>query len=71
MMLRLSNILFLLIFSQSLFAQLQIDWQQCFCSMDGDIAYDITQTEDGYLVLGIQWGGTGRLPVLMMVPHGC
>ncbi len=61
MMLRLSNILFLLIFSQSLFAQLQIDWQQCFCSMDGDIAYDITQTEDGYLVLGIQWGGDGQV----------
>ena len=61
MVLQLSKLLLLLIFSQSLFGQFQIDWQQCFCSMDHDIAYDIAQTEGGYLVLGIQWGGDGQV----------
>ena len=61
MRLRLSKLLLLLFLSQSLFAQLQVDWQQCFCSMDHDIAYDIAQTEEGYLVLGIEWGGDGQV----------
>ncbi len=61
MVLRLSKLFLIVVLSQSLFAQLQIDWQQCFCSMDHDIAYDIVQTEDGYLVVGIEWGGDGQV----------
>ncbi len=40
---------------------MQIDWQQCFCSMDADIAYDITLTEGGYLVVGMEQGGDGQV----------
>ena len=61
MALRFSEFLFLLMFSQSLFGQLQVNWQQCFCSMDYDIAYDIAQTEGGYLVVGMQEGGDGQV----------
>jgi hypothetical protein len=61
MALRFSEFLFLLMFSQSLFGQLQINWQQCFCSMDHDYAYDIAQTDGGYLVVGMQEGGDGQV----------
>jgi len=51
----------LLLCSSTLFGQLQVDWQQCFCSMDHDIAYDIAQTEGGYLVVGMEQGGDGQV----------
>lgn len=61
MILRYAKILFLVLFSQTIVAQMQIDWQQCFCSMDGDEAWDVAQVADGYLVIGMQSGGDGQV----------
>jgi hypothetical protein len=41
--------------------QFQIDWQQCYGSMDRDIAYDIAQIDDGYLVTGAVFSGGGQV----------
>ena len=47
--------------SNPLIAQLQIEWQQCYCSTDADIARDISPTSGGYLVIGYQSGGDGQV----------
>jgi len=60
-MLRYAKILFLVLLSQTIVAQMQVDWQQCFCSMDGDEAWDVAQVNDGYLVIGMQHGGDGQV----------
>ena len=33
-------------------AQVRIDWQQCYGSMESDYAEGVVKTEDGYLVIG-------------------
>ena len=43
------------------FGQFQIDWQQSYGSMATDIAYDIVQTNDGYLVAGAAYSGGGQV----------
>jgi hypothetical protein len=35
-----------------LFSQMQINWQQCYCGMESDLAVDVTQSGDEFLVLG-------------------
>lgn len=42
----------LLLLTQSIFAQLQIDWQNCFVGPDYDIVNDVLELEDGYFILG-------------------
>jgi hypothetical protein len=43
------------------YGQFQIDWQQCYGSMETDIAYDIVPTVDGYLVTGAVFSGGGQV----------
>lgn len=43
------------------FGQFQIDWQQSYGSMATDIAYDIVQTSDGFLVAGAAYSGGGQV----------
>jgi|SaaInlStandDraft_4_1057021.scaffolds.fasta_scaffold05473_4 hypothetical protein len=61
MLLRYAKILLLILLSQAIFAQMQIDWQQCYCSMETDEAWDVVQVNDGYLVIGMQQGGDGQV----------
>lgn len=45
------GVLYLLL-SQPIFAQLRIDWQNCFVGPEIDRANDIIQLDDGFFVLG-------------------
>ncbi len=45
----------------SICAQLQIDWQQCYCSTEDDIPHGICETSGGFLVLGFQDGDDGQV----------
>jgi len=51
----------LMFLSAMSYAQLQIDWQQSYGSMATDIAYDIAQTDGGYLVVGSAYSGGGQV----------
>jgi hypothetical protein len=43
------------------FGQFNIDWQQSYGSMAPDVAYDIVQTNGGYLVIGAAYSGGGQV----------
>ena len=45
----------------SVLSQMQVDWQQCYCSMESDQANGIVQQNNGYLVMGTQLGGDGQV----------
>jgi len=54
--------IFIIIFLPlSFYAQLQIDWQQCYCSTDDDIPHGICETNGGFLVIGFQDGDDGQV----------
>ena len=54
--------IFIIIFLPfSLFAQLQIDWQQCYCSTEDDIPHGVCETNGGFLVIGFQDGDDGQV----------
>ena len=62
MILRYSKILLFIILSQTINAQMQVDWQQCYCGMETNIAYDIAQSGNEFIVLGtIKEGGGGQI----------
>jgi hypothetical protein len=50
-----------LLLSHGISAQLGIDWQQCYCSMDLDKAYGVAKIDGGYLVAGTILGGGGQV----------
>ncbi len=57
----ITSLTVLLLFSVISYGQLQIDWQQSYGSMATDIAYDIVQTEGGYLIAGAAYSGGGQV----------
>lgn len=57
----LSTITGILLLSSISFAQFQINWQQCFCSMDGDKALDIASSIDGYIIAGHHSAGDAQV----------
>ncbi|MEA3505240.1 MAG: hypothetical protein U9R32_08595, partial [Bacteroidota bacterium] len=42
-----------LFFSTTIFAQFQIEWQQCYGGSDYDRAYDIIPFGNGYMIIGV------------------
>ena len=51
----------LIFLANTSFGQFNIDWQQSYGSMAPDIAYDIVQTNGGYLVTGAAFSGGGQV----------
>ncbi len=51
-MFRSLYILLMFLLPFGLFSQMQITWQQCYCGMESDLAVDVTQSGDEFLVLG-------------------
>lgn len=51
-MFRSLYILLVFLLPFGLFSQMQINWQQCYCGMESDLAVDVTQSGDEFLVLG-------------------
>lgn len=51
----------LIFLANTSFGQFNIDWQQSYGSMAPDIAYDIVQTNGGYLVVGTAYSGGGQV----------
>ncbi len=60
-MMRFLKILVLTVITQPLISQMQVDWQQCYCSMETDMANDIVHQNDGFLVMGMQLGGDAQV----------
>jgi hypothetical protein len=52
------------------YSQLQINWQQCYGSMAPDYAYDIAETDGGYLVTGIAGTGGGEVDCFERIGGG-
>ncbi len=62
MILRYAKILFLVLLSQTIMAQMQVDWQQCYGGMEADVANDVTQSGNDFLVIGtVTEGGGGQI----------
>jgi len=62
MMLRFAKILFLVLLSQTIVAQMQVDWQQCYGGMEADVANDVAQSGNDFLVIGtVTEGGGGQI----------
>jgi len=57
----ITSLTVLLLLSVISYGQLQINWQQSYGSMATDKAYDIVQTEGGYLVAGAAYSGGGQV----------